>query len=321
MAQNPALSPKGGGKANLEGLNCELKAREFCYNSKGDRVLLSGERRRAWEIPKDCDQREALVLNRYYDKKGHLDYTEMEIHSPHIMTALRKINLDPRGRHGLNLDTSPIVCREFERYIFHIRHELQQQVRTMADAGAVAHIELMLQYLDKSLHREIRTYYNHVEGPFLTPGLDFEHLWMAFRPGEEIYCNRGKQVFIGRFISMTKHCPTLDSGFWLIAIDTITYDGINFGYEKEFVHVNRYKGYRPFEDLNILPLKYHPKRQVIRDNMIQRGRKFISLYGMHHCEYRGIAQVLEPFLKESDSREDEYPLRDMMVCLTLDSES
>ena len=48
--------------------------------------------------------------------------------------------------------------------------------------------------------------------------------------------------------------------------------------------------------------------------MIRRGRKFINLHGVHHCEYKGAAQVLEPLAKGVDDEEADFPLREMMVC-------
>ena len=126
-------------------------------------MLLSGEQRKGFEIPQDPYRKSALVLSRHYDKRGNLEYTEMEVHSPHIMAALRKINLNPRGGRNVSLDANPIVIRQFERYIFHIHPELRQCAKTLIDLQAAAHVELTLQYLNKTLHQEMRTYYNHVE--------------------------------------------------------------------------------------------------------------------------------------------------------------
>ena len=68
---------------------------------------------------------------------------------------------------------------------------------------------------------------------------------MVFRPGEEIYCRKDEREFVGRFVSMT---------FSGLNFDTIRYDGTNFGYSEDWIHILRHKGYKPFENLDVLPL-------------------------------------------------------------------
>jgi hypothetical protein len=43
--------------------------------------------------------------------------------------------------------------------------------------------------------------------------------------------------------------------------------------------------------LDIFPLQYHEQAEKLKDALIVRGRKFISLIGIHHRNYKGIAFV------------------------------
>jgi hypothetical protein len=166
------------------GLTCELKTFEGRYNSKGERVVLDVGSRWRLEPPRDRANDSALVLTRFYDKEKELEYTELEIRSPYIKTALMEVV--PEYRH-INLRTTKIVLRDHPTCLFHYRKELQAYGSTLQDQEAVKHLVFALSYMYKSLQSEIYSYYNLVESSSISPSIDFLNLWMVFRPGDYIY--------------------------------------------------------------------------------------------------------------------------------------
>ena len=87
-------------------------------------------------------------------------------------------------------------------------------------------------------------------------------------------------------------------------------DGKNFGYTKDSVIIRSYNGYKPLMESHIEPLKYHPEKDSIIEKFVKRGKKFIDLHGIHHCEYDGTAEVLADNRKVTDQgEEDEFPLQ------------
>ena len=45
------------------------------------------------------------------------------------------------------------------------------------------------------------------------------------------------------------------------------------------------------DTLDAYPLKYHPDPEGLKDKVLKRGRKWVSLIGVHHLQYDGIAAL------------------------------
>src|SRR5436190_16379827 len=97
------------------GLKCELKTFEARYNSKGERLVLDVGSRKLLDPPHRAKD-SALVLTRFYDREKELEYTELEIRSPHIKAALKEIVPE---YHDLNIQSKNIVLRDDPKCLFH----------------------------------------------------------------------------------------------------------------------------------------------------------------------------------------------------------
>ena len=56
------------------------------------------------------------------------------------------------------------------------------------------------------------------------------------------------------------------------------------------------RGTIKIDSLDAYPIKFHPDEEKLRETIIKRGKKWVSLIGVHHKQYDGIAAV-----KSSDS--------------------
>ncbi|KAF2193260.1 P-loop containing nucleoside triphosphate hydrolase protein [Zopfia rhizophila CBS 207.26] len=285
---------------DTEGLTCELKTYEARYNSQGERVNLQVGARRQLEKKADRDHDSALILTRYYGRDKELEGTLLEIRSPYLKTALREVIKD---YPGVNLYSGRIVLRELPKCLFHYRKELQSYGATLHDPEAVRHVLFGLRYMYKTLHREISTYYNLMEiSNSLAPGLDFENLWMAFRPGDLIHVMSDNVDRVLRQRSMSR-CPCPQSQCtgrdWKLEAENILCNGKDFGYITQTVSIAPYDGYRALQNLHVLPLDYHPEKERITRNLLERGRRFISLLGVHYRWYEGAALALSESSRNS----------------------
>ncbi|KAI9851898.1 MAG: hypothetical protein M1824_002448 [Vezdaea acicularis] len=296
------------------GLECELKTFEARYNSKQERVILNVGSRKVLNPPQDRAHKSALVLTRFYDKKKELEYTELEIRSPYVKTALKEIVPEYRE---LNLRTEKIILRDHPKCLFHYRKELQTYGSTLQDPDAVKHLVFALKYMYKVLQSEIYSYYNLVETASISPSIDFLNLWMVFRPGEYVYTKTDKTERVLKFQKMTRcKCPIpwcWDSK-WTIIAEYINYDGTDFGCARECFSILPYNGYKALKDLNVIPLQYYPNRGSIVESMIARGKIFIGLHGTHHRMYEGIAEALAPDrITSIYGEEDEFALQSTLI--------
>jgi len=283
------------------GRTCELKSNEARYNSKGERIVCRTGRKRDLNISSDLHPESALVLTRYYDIKGALEYSEMDVWSPHIRKALGEVIGE---YNGVDLKARRVTLRDFHMLLFHYERELREYGRKLDDSQAALHIHFALQYLVKTLETEMRSFLIMVKIND-APSIDFDNLWMVFRPGALIYSKqapRGERVYKLRSIEFRG--SIFFNSSWLLRLWSISCDGENFGYESSCVHISAYEGYRLLEELSYSPLEYHPNRNDIEARALSRGGKFISFCGQHHCEYKGMADMMT-MTKDFDG--DQWP--------------
>jgi hypothetical protein len=298
------------------GLKCELTTYDARYNSKGERIRLAAGKKKEVAAKRPRDHDSALVLTRYYDHDKVLDYTILEIRSPHLKAALRKvIPLYP----GVNLHAKKVTIRDIPKCLFHYRQELGLYGGSLKDQEAVKHLLFALRYMYDTLRDEVSSYYNLMESPNIEPGLPFLHLWMAFRPGDHIYLKSNGSDRVYRFLSMSRcECfiPHCRNSRWTLSLEEIDYDGSEFGHTKVTGYIDPYEGHVPLKQLRAFPLQYHPNKKEIAAALIERGRKFINLRGVHYLGYDGVAEALsfsrnKTFLGE----DDEFPLQSVPVSL------
>ncbi|KAF5699493.1 P-loop containing protein [Fusarium mundagurra] len=129
------------------GRDCELHVYEKRFDTRGEEVTLRVGVKQHFEPMKDKSHAAALVLIRSYGSSKELIYTRLEIRSPHLRKALRKV---VKSYPGVLFDTADkILLGDNEIWcLFHYREEL--------DAKSNA-------------------------------GLEFKNLWMVFKPGSLLY--------------------------------------------------------------------------------------------------------------------------------------
>jgi hypothetical protein len=249
------------------GSKCELRTYESHLNSRGEQIALQVGTKKKIKPSKVSEIDSALVLTKYYkDLDGHkvLDYTKLDVKSPHLKEALRKTI--PRYP-GLNLNSEEISFRGLPRCFFHYRKELKAYGTTIQDPIAVQHLVFALQYMYNTLHDEMSSYYSFMESPSVTPGLEYSNLWMAFRPGDLLYTRVDGVNQVLRF----KEMKSEELCHWVYA-DMVTFDGTDFALRAKSFRIAQYTGYSELRKLPIFPLEYHSDSESIARSTRARGR-------------------------------------------------
>lgn len=68
----------------------------------------------------------------------------------------------------------------------------------------------------------------------------------------------------------------------------LEYDGKTFGMGTMEVEVEQFKGPRKISSLACYPLKYHKDSAALRQQLIDRGKKFVALKGMNYRFHKGM---------------------------------
>ncbi|KAF4625884.1 hypothetical protein G7Y89_g12277 [Cudoniella acicularis] len=251
------------------GLRCEMKTYEARYNSAGVRTTLQAGIKRVEKEPRERNHDSAFVLTRYYTKDKELDYTELEVRSPHIRAALRAVI---KEYPGLTFDTGKIIIRDEPKCLFHYRNELRAYGVRLDDQVAVEHLVFILNYMYKTLENEISSYYAFMESPSIAPGIEHKNLWMAFRPSDLIYTKIDGTEKVVLLKSTSK-----SRDFWRLHTEEIQYNGTNYGRRCVIIAIPYYDGYKSLEELNACPLQHHQRKDAITNSLIARGKKISQL--------------------------------------------
>ncbi len=306
------------------GSRCEIRQYERIKNAKGETVLLkTGTARSAlgtqprdsWSAPA------ALVVTRHTDDRDCIR-TEVEVQSRHIKAALKACVPE---FSDFDLDRQAIILKDEPRCVFYYRHNLfryHDRCVVEGDTDARDHVAFLLNYMFRTLDREVQHFTRFMENPVFQPSTEFLNLWMAFVPGELVYAEAkcGHQKGRGRIFRLKtiERCPCTRSWCpqyaWLLTGRIINYDGENFGHDAITLKIEHYDGMKALQDLRIVPLRYHPDSENLQRELIARGKRFVQLSGRHYMAYKGTAELMSDDRNSgSTGEEDTFPLRSTYV--------
>ncbi|KAM3542009.1 hypothetical protein ARSEF1564_005109 [Beauveria bassiana] len=69
----------------------------------------------------------------------------------------------------------------------------------------------------------------------------------------------------------------------------VDWDGVRIGWVEKTIEIAEFAGTKPLSKLSCYPLKDHPNRAVIEEELRQRGRRWEALRGFRYKAYNGIA--------------------------------
>ena len=204
--------------------------------------------------PPERGHESALVLTKFFKQRtGDVEMTELVVKSPYLTSALREvISSSP----GINFTARNICIPDLPECLFHYRKELMSYGNSIQDSIAAEHLKLLLNHMWKVLESQVLTYASQMDAPGGSPGIIFELLWMAFRPGCLIYYQDAKPPRVLRFKYMMKEMHHDEHIGWRIKGDQIGYNGTDFGYTREQIQIGRYDGCRSLKLMKVFPLAY-----------------------------------------------------------------
>lgn len=290
-----------------------MKTFDVRYNTKGERVTLEAGIRPSG-LERNTDERYGFTLTRFYDRFQDLEKTQLGIRSPHVKKALQQVIV---RYPGVEFHSNVVTMDSPPKCIFHYRKELQEYGSTLQSEEHAEHLIFFLEYMYQTLALETDRWYNLMELKGSSPSLDFSSLWMAFRPGSHVYTRTDGIDRVLKLESMTRcECPNpfCWRRKWTIRANEISFDGTEYGYETMCFSIYPFEGFMVLNELKIFPLDYHPKKEELKATLVERGKKFTSLQGIHYRYYDGVADALSPWrLNTIFGEEDEFPLQSLMV--------
>ena len=74
-------------------------------------------------------------------------------------------------------------------------------------------------------------------------------------------------------------------------IDRPLTKGVVAGRVQSTIFIKNVKGTVPIDSLDAYPFRFHRDESNLREAIVNRGKKWVSLIGLHHMQYEGIAAL------------------------------
>ncbi|KAF7946081.1 uncharacterized protein EAE97_005119 [Botrytis byssoidea] len=150
------------------------------------------------------------------------------------------------------------------------------------------HLKVLLKYLDKDYASTKKALYPMLENGIIT----FDLLWALYKPNTLAYTTTYGTADEPRAfkIELAEKIASFMKGTWYnIEGKYLEYDGKTWGMGTMDCDVPAFKGARKITSLNCYPLKYHKNEAKLRTELIERGKKFVALQGVHYKSHKGMA--------------------------------
>ncbi|KAI9762033.1 MAG: hypothetical protein M4579_000669 [Chaenotheca gracillima] len=247
----------------------------------------------------DADEYDQYIftVKRKFDWEGkHVD-TVVDIKSKALKEALNQV-MD--GVKGVSLveETPTVDPNMLFLYLEELRTAMKvlkkknktQKKRKVRKANArqVAHVKVLLKYLDEDYAETKKNLYPLLESNLIT----FDLLWALFKPNTIAYTPTYGNVDEPRAFKVeysTKESTFMRGTWYSVEGRYLEYDGKSFGMGTMEVDVDSFKGARKITSLATYPLKYHKEEEKLKLQLIERGRKFVALQGMKYRFHKGMA--------------------------------
>lgn len=132
--------------------------------------------------------------------------------------------------------------------------------------------------------------------PLLENGeITYDLLWALFKPNTIVYttCLDTEKPACFRFDRSEESATSADVTYLHLECRYPDSDGVAFGEVSTGLGIAKFAGTKRIIDLDVFPLRYHPRRNKMKADLVERGRHFVSLLGIHYRQYRGNAFFLE----------------------------
>ena len=182
--------------------------------------------------------------------------------------------------------------------IYHARNKLEarkaeEKKAAEPDQILIDDIGTALRFVHEDFGERMASFENLTSHGEIT----FDLLWMLFPPNELLYaprCGLLHQELACRLRAAIYGERANKREYYLVRGYVVNHDGDIFGYGQMKIEIDEYVGARRLTDLNIYPLRFEPNRDLVRQGLITRGRKYLSYVDSPTClEYEYDYAIME----------------------------
>ncbi|KAK3352876.1 cation channel-like protein [Lasiosphaeria hispida] len=240
-------------------------------------------------------------VRRTFDWEGKYKATIIDIKSKLLRECLQAVMGNIKGV-SLVEETPKLDPNMLFLYLEDLRKHLKELKKTKASKAGKhdrkkeqkrmdtkrQHLKILIQYIDKDYADVKKSLYPMLENGLIT----FDLIWALWKPNTLAFTGTyGSQdeprVF--KVEMAEKHYSIMKGDFYYIEGKYFEYDGKQFGFGSMSEELSDFRGARRITSLKCYPLKYHKTETQLRKDLIERGKKFASLSGVHYKSHQGMA--------------------------------
>ncbi|KAJ6785835.1 hypothetical protein PWT90_09167 [Aphanocladium album] len=251
----------------------------------------------------DEDDDNIFLVRRTFDTQGRYRQTFVDIRSKLLRECLKETIGEVKG--VTFVEEIPKLDPDFLFLYFDELHAYYKQLKSTKPTGEskreraknakkldikITHLKVLLKYLRKD-YAEIK---RQVDSLLRNGLITFELLWAIWKPKSLVYTTtygNDDEPRVFRVESVERHANMQKGEFFHIEGKYFEYDGKNFGHGSIAEEIGSFRGARKITSLPCYPLRFHRDESGVRAKLIERGKKFVALRGVHYKSYSGMAYL------------------------------
>jgi hypothetical protein len=252
------------------------------------------------EVEENVDEFDeySFLVKRHHDWDGHYTRTTIDIKSKQLKEVLMEVMKDVQGEtleaEQPSVDPNMLFNYLEELRTYHkktLRAKLKKEKKSKAKKNIklmVTHCKLLVKYIDEDYDETKKTLYPLLEAGNIT----FDLLWALFKPNTLAYTSTYGDHDNPRCFKVdraTKESSFIKGEWYSIEGRYLEYDGKNYGLGEFESTVEAFKGSRKITSLAVYPLKYHKDPESIKKQLIERGKRFVTMTGQNYRNFKGLA--------------------------------
>ncbi|KAK1976612.1 ATPase [Colletotrichum cereale] len=242
-----------------------------------------------------------LQIRRTFDWEGKYKATVVDVKSKVLRESLQEVMGNIKGVSLVD-ETPKVDPNMLFLYLEDFRKFDKQLKKTVA-AGADKkerkkhkkhiktkrqHLKVLLKYLDKDYAHVKKSLYPMLENGLIT----FDLLWALFKPNTLVYTTTYGSLDEPRIfkVEQAEKLTSMTKGeFYWVDGKYLEFDGKQFGYGTLCEEVLDFRGARKITSLSAFPLDFHKDKEAVKVALVNRGKKFVQLGGVHYRSHHGLA--------------------------------
>jgi len=240
-------------------------------------------------------------VRRTFDWEGKYKATIVDIKSKLLRECLQDVIGDIKGISLVD-DTPKVDPNMLFLYLEDLRKHLKELKKIKVTKGDKhdrkkeqkrieskrQHLKVLVKYIDKDYADTKNSLYPMLDNGLIT----FDLLWALWKPNTLAYTTTygsHDEPRVFKVEMAEKHHSLMKGEYYYLEGKYFEYDGKQHGFGNVSEEIGDFRGARKITSLGCYPLKYHKNEAQLRKELIERGKKFVSLSGVHYKSHQGMA--------------------------------